>query len=54
MGSNTGSVPNDSNGYDEPDRSTGNRSFTDYAQDDRINETGRRIFRDRRKPKESK
>lgn len=46
-----GSVGQDSNNYDEPPRSTGNRMQTDFAQDPSVKENRYQIFKDRRRPK---
>ena len=45
-----GSTPISEPGYVEPPRSTGNRNFTDYQEDQKAVENGRMsVFRDRRR-----
>ena len=41
-----GYIPQDPNGYDEPDPATGNRMNTDYAQQIKVKENRSDAFRD--------
>jgi hypothetical protein len=46
---NGGLVNQDSNNYDEPPRSTGNRMFTDYQEDQKVKQNSKYAsFKDRR------